>query len=119
MVTFAKMILGRISTPRVVGLTLLVVYLPYIWLFLLEWNWPLMRIWPFLPGVAIGALIPPSFPHSSLPQGPDAGFLLTAMLLGISIFGMLRLKRAFWPMMAALLLLSCALSCIVYAVIKA
>jgi len=82
MVPFAKMIPGRISKRWVVALTLLVVYLPYIWLFLLEWNWPLMRIWPFVPGVALGALIPPSFPHSWLPKGPDAGFLFYSDALG-------------------------------------
>lgn len=54
-----------------------------------------------------------------LPRGMAAALLFTALLLGVSIFAMLRLRRAFWPLMAMLFGLSCAFAWSVYALMKA
>jgi hypothetical protein len=95
-------------------LTLTAVYAPYCWLwFQGEWNWSSIRIWPFLPGLAISALIP------SLPGGPDFPFLFTCLLLGISLFAVLRVRKVLWPTAGGLFALSCASSWVIYLLMKA
>ena len=97
----------------VVFLTLAAIYAPYCWLWAkAEWvSW--IQIWPLLPGLAISALI------RSLPSGPDFPLLFTALLLGISLLTVLKARKLFWPAIAGLFALSCALSWIVYLLMKA
>jgi len=97
-----------------VFLALAAVYTPHCWLLLRgEGDWSLIRIWPVLPGLAIGALIP------SLPHGPDFPLLFTVLLLGISLFTVLRLRNVFWPVIAGVFAVSCALSWVVFLLMKA
>ena len=111
-----------ISKRWMVCLTLLALYAPYSWLFFVgeQWNWHVVRIWPFLPGVAISVLMKPVVSsHAWIPEGATHALFVTALLLGISLFLLLRLRRAFYPAVAGLFVLSCGLSLIVYALIKA
>src|SRR5262245_8781701 len=95
-------------------LTLLALYIPYCWLWaFVEGNWAWMQIWPLLPGIGICALIP------SVPRGPDFPLLVTVLLLGISLWGAVKLRKTFWPMIAGLLALSFASSWMVYLLMKA
>jgi hypothetical protein len=66
-----------------------------------------------MPGLAIGALIP------SLPHGPDFPLLFTGLLLGISFFTVLRARKVFWPVIGGMFALSCALSWVVFVLMKA
>ena len=111
-----------ISKRWMVCLTLLALYAPYSRLFFVgeQWNWHVVRIWPFLPGVAISVLMKPVVSsHAWIPEGATHALFITALLLGISLFLLLRLRRAFYPAVAGLFVLSCGLSLIVYALIKA
>jgi hypothetical protein len=95
------------------ALILVALYVPYCWLFfVVEWDWELwMKIFLVLPGLAIGALIPPPV---SMPEGPATALILSAVVVCVAIAGIPHLKRAFWPTLASLFALSCGLSWIVY-----
>src|SRR5688572_14223772 len=76
-----RMIAATISKRWVVGLTVLVIYTPHCWpVFLAHWDWQVIRLWPFFPGLAISALIPQSISRDWM-RGPDGAFLFTALLL--------------------------------------
>jgi hypothetical protein len=100
-----------------VFLTLTAVYIPYCWLCIPAegWNWTWILICPFLPGVAISAMIP------SLPRGPneEVPLLITGLLSAVSLMGVLRYPKAFWATVACLFALSCGLSWIIYHLLKA
>src|SRR5262245_27856930 len=117
-----KMSAERISKRWMICLTLLALYAPYSWLFFVgeQWNWHVFRIWAFLPGVAISVLLKPVVSaHDWIPDGATHALFVTALLLGVSIFVLLRFRRAFYPAVAGLFVLSCGLSLIVYALMKA
>jgi hypothetical protein len=100
-----------------VVLTLAAMYIPYCWLCIPAegWNWTWILICPFLPGVAVSAIIP------SLPRGPndEVPLLITGLLLAVSLMAVVRFPKAFWATVAGLFVLSCGLSWIIYLLLKA
>jgi len=114
-VGISKLPVTEIMPKRLqIGLTLLALYIPYCWLWpSVEGNWTWVQIWPLLPGIGTCSVIP------WVPSGLDFPLLVTALLLGISVFGAVKLRKAFWAMIAGLLALSFASSWMVYLLMKA
>jgi hypothetical protein len=100
-----------------VSFTLIAIYVPFSLLFVLaeRWEWDWIRLVPLFPGLAIYSLI--QFPSGL--HGPDGALIFTILLLGLSIFGILRMRGAFWPLLAGLFTLSFLFVWTIYAMLKA
>jgi hypothetical protein len=113
----------------VLGLVLLVIYAPYCWLIFMDYpwdsyRWQWMRMWPVLPGFVIYFLTAVCVPRSWLPQWTGASLyvlasVLTVLFLTGVIFGLLRLRRGFWPVVAGVFVLSCLFGLIAYSLMRA
>ena len=99
---------------------MLAIYGPYLAIFgLAEWSWFLVAVWPIFPGLVTAELAQPYF-HSEWLRGAGGVLLLTAVILAVSIFGALRLKkRALFAMMMAVGVLSLTLVQGFYALLRA
>lgn len=114
----------RMSRRWILAWTLAVVYLPYCWLVFIDdawdsyrWHW--IRLWTVLPGHVFCFLIERCLPNSWVPPRTEVthnvfASVTTALFLVVVAFGLLRLRRWFWPTIAGLLVLSCGFSWIVY-----
>jgi hypothetical protein len=100
-----------------VSFTLMAIYLPFSLLLVLaeRWEWDWIRLFPLFPGLAIGSLVP----FLSGMRGPDGALIFTVVLLGLSIFGILRVRRLFWPVLTSLFMLSFLFVWAIYAMLKA
>ena len=107
------------TMPRrwVAGLALLILYAPYSWVIIVShpWNserWLWIKMWPVLPGVVTLYLSRPFLPRSWSPPWTEVSTYLIASIMSvllatIVIVCLLRVRRAFWPLLAGVSVLSC------------
>lgn len=113
----------------VVGVAMLVIYAPYGWLVFINypWNsyrWQWIKMWPVLPGVVATYLTVPFLPRAWRPPWTEAFFyglasILTVLLLTAVILGLIRVRRAFWLVVAGVSVLSCLFGLAAYAMFRA
>jgi hypothetical protein len=107
----------------IVLFTLLALYLPYAWVFLIDYRWDSYhwywaKLYPVLPGITpavfLGLRILPQWSLPVISGGFTLTFLIVALLAGF------RLGRSkLFVLYAAILVLSCALSFFAYGIFAA
>ena len=108
------------SKVEMIVLTVVIVYLPYGWLlYYTGLDWHVIRIWPLLPGLAISEITKPLHSGHGLLDSLDGALIFTVLLLGLAILGVLRLQARFWTILSGFFVLSCALTFVIYALLRA
>jgi hypothetical protein len=119
----------KLSTRKVVGLALLLIYAPYGWLLVINcpWyseRWHFVKMWPVLPGVVANCIAMPLIPHSWRPWNPilfyGIAFILTALIFAATSLALRQFGRAAWApvVVAAISALSCLSGLAAYALFR-
>ena len=119
----------RIPVRRVIPVALLVMYTPYSWVLFVShlsnserWGW--IQMWPVLPGIVTAYLSVPVLPQSWRPPWSSmtsyiVGSVLTLLLLALALVGLRRARRAFWPFVAGVSVISGFFGWVAYAMFRA
>ena len=109
---------GELTRSWAVGLALLAVYAPFSWLIFTEWQY--IKLWPVFPGLVISYFMREWVPLSCVPQWTYVlGLALTVLFVTGVIFGLLRVRRGFWPLLAGVFALSCAIASVAHSIMIA